>query len=108
MSSVLEIAQAHFAKQNIASEIDIPEWGGTFFARPYTMADKQKLLKAAGDDDMEFQARLIIAKLEDSEGKKVFDLSEKPNLMHGVCPKVVQRVCIDIQKALTVEQAEGN
>ncbi len=106
--SALEIAQAHFKALSLPREIEIPEWGGAFYVTPFNMGEKQKLLKVAGDD-MEFQARTIIAKVcVDTEGTKAFTIENLPHIMQTFCPVVVQRVCFDIQKALSVEEAKGN
>jgi hypothetical protein len=110
--SILDNAKAHFDAQEI-KRIEVPEWGSdgnpaVIMAEPFTLADRKTLAKFAKDDDMEFLVRLVIMKALDEDGKKLFDLSDKPVLMNKVDPAVLLRVANQISAANSIEDMSGN
>ncbi len=105
--SVLEKAVAHFGDLEV-KQIDVPEWETVVYASPFTMAEKKKLLKFAKDDDLEFLVRALILKATDKKGDLLFDLSDKPTLMHKVDPDVITRVVTAFSASPSVEEMEGN
>lgn len=111
--SILERAKAHFDKKEI-KRIEVPEWGdedgnpAIVIAEPFTLADRKTLLKFAKDDEMEFVVRLVIMKAMDEDGKKLFDLSDKPVLMNKVDPAIILRLANAISVAPSVEDMTGN
>jgi hypothetical protein len=110
--SILDRAKAHFDQQEI-KRIEVPEWGengegAVLFSEPFTLADKKSLMKFAKDDDLEFVVRLLIMKCKDSDGKKVFDLSDKPTLLNKVDPDVILRIANQITATPSQEEMAGN
>jgi len=110
--SILDRAKAHFEAQEI-KRIEVPEWGedgnpAIIMSEPFTLADRKSLIKFAQDDEMEFLVRLIIMKALDEDGKKIFDLSDKPTLMNKVDPSVILRIANAISQIPTVEDMSGN
>lgn len=111
--NILDRAKAHFDKQEI-KRIEVPEWGdedgnpAVITAEPFTLADRKSLAKFAGDDDMEFLVRLVIMKALDENGKKLFDLSDKPTLMNKVDPTVILRIANLISATPSVEEMAKN
>ena len=57
---------------------------------------------------MEFVVRLVIMKAMDENGKKLFDLSDKPVLMNKVDPAIILRLANAISVAPSVEDMTGN
>lgn len=105
--SVLDNAIAHFESFEV-KQIDVPEWDCIIYSTPFTLAEKKKMIKFARDDDIEFLARALILKARDAAGEPLFDLSDKPELMHKVDPTVVTRVVGEISAAPSVEDQLGN
>tara|TARA_R110002096_G_scaffold52727_6_gene137611 strand:+ start:429 stop:764 length:336 start_codon:yes stop_codon:yes gene_type:complete len=98
--SVIDKAKAHFDSLGIR-EIKIPEWSEgeqvlKVYAKPLTLAEMSKLQKLAKDDDVALMAYCLIYKALDSEGEKVFDLSDKHAMMHSVDKDVLARVAMEI------------
>lgn len=98
--SVIDKAKAHFDSLGIR-EIEIPEWSEgeqvlKVYAKPLTLAEMSKLQKLAKDDDVALMAYCLIYKALDSEGEKVFDLSDKQAMMHSVDKDVLARVAMEI------------
>lgn len=105
--SVLDKAIEHFETFG-TKQIEVPEWECVIYSTPFTLAEKKKLLKFAREDDIEFLARALILKALDEKGDLMFDLSDKPTLMHKVDPNVISRVVNEISEAPSVEDQLGN
>ena len=85
---IIDKAKAHFDSLEI-KEIEIPEWSEgdevlKVYAKPLTLAEMSKLQRYAKDDDVALMAYCLIYKALDSDGEKVFDLSDKHAMMHSV------------------------
>jgi hypothetical protein len=104
---ILDNAKAHFDKLETRS-IEVPEWDAVIYSTPFTMGQKKSLWKFAKDDDFEFMVRTLILKALDKEGNKMFDISNKVELMNSVSPDVITRVVGEISVSQTVEEQEGN
>jgi hypothetical protein len=111
--SVLDRATAHFESKEV-KRIEVPEWGdenGTpavLMFEPFTINEQKTLRKIAKDDETEFVVRLVIMKVMDESGNKVFDLSDKPTLMNKVDPNIIIRIAGAITAAESVEDMVGN
>ena len=106
--SVIDKAKAHFDSLEI-KEIEIPEWSDgekvlKIYAKPLTLAEMSKLQKLAKDDDVALMAYCLIYKALDSDGEKVFDLSDKHTMMHGVDKDVLARVALQIMSTPNAEE----
>ena len=105
---IIDKAKAHFDSLEI-KEILIPEWSEgdevlKIYAKPLTLSEMSKLQKYAKDDDVALMAYCLLYKALDSDGEKVFDLSDKHTLMNGVDKDVLARVATEIMSAPTVEE----
>jgi len=105
--SVLDKAKAHFDKLDTKA-IEVPEWDTVIYSTPFTMGEKKSLWKFAKDDDFEFMVRTLILKALDKDGNKMFDISNKIELMNKVSPDVITRIVGEISTSQTVEEQEGN
>ncbi len=104
---VLDNAKAHFDKLE-TKVIEVPEWDTIIYATPFTMGEKKTLWKFAKDDDFEFMVRTLILKALDKDGKKLFDISNKIELMNNASPDVITRIVGEISVSQTIEDMEGN
>lgn len=105
--SVLDTAKVHFNAQEMR-RIEVPEWGEedaplVIFAKPFTLAEKQKLYKHAKNNELEVLVYTLILKALDSEGNKLFGLDDKHVLMHQVDPEVLTRVATEIHQTVSVQ-----
>jgi len=107
MTVVLDKAMEHFETFSV-KQIEVEEWGVVIYCSPFTLAEKKKLLKFAREDDIEFLVRTLILKALDKNGDALFDLSDKPSLMHKVDPTIVTRIVNEISEAPSVEDQLGN
>lgn len=105
--SILDNAKAHFDKLETRT-IEVPEWDTVIYTTPFTMGEKKSLWKYAKGDDFEFMVRTLILKALDKDGKKLFDISNKIELMNNVSPDVITRVVSEISISQSVEDMEGN
>ena len=105
---IIDKAKAHFDSLEI-KEIEVPEWSSEgevikIYAKPLTLAEMSKLQRYAKDDDVALMAYCLIYKALDSDGEKMFDLSDKHTLMNGVDKDVLARIATEIMTAPKVEQ----
>lgn len=105
--SILDKAKAHFDKIDTKT-IEVPEWDTVIYATPFTMGEKKSLWKFAKEDDFEFMVRTLILKALDKDGNKLFDISNKVELMNKVSPDVITRVVGEISITQTIDEMEGN
>jgi len=104
---VLDNAKAHFDKLETKA-IEVPEWDTIIYSTPFTMGEKKTLWKFAKDDDFEFMVRTLILKALDKDGKKLFDISNKLELMNNASPDVITRIVGEISVSQTIDDMEGN
>lgn len=112
MSTVLERAKLHFRPQRTTpKKIHVPEWGdgeeGIFYATALNLKERQIIEKMA-KDDIERGVEVVIRKLTDSEGKKVFTLADKAEILRDVDPRVISRIANEIVGETEIEEAEKN
>lgn len=111
--NIIDRAKAHFDAQGL-TRIEVPEWldeSGTttvMYSEPFTLADRKILSKYAQEDDLEFIVRMIIMKCETEEGKKAFDIADKPGLMSRADPNVISRIAAEIARTQSTEDMSGN
>ncbi len=104
---ILDNAKSHFDKLE-TKVIDVPEWDAIVYSTPFTMGEKKSLWKFAKEDDFEFMVRTLILKALDGDGNKLFDLSNKIELMNHASPDVITRIVGEISISQSIEDMGGN
>ena len=110
----LEAAKAHF-RAHEARRIEIPEWGPeagvplVAYFKPITLAQKQSF-QTVGEKEgyLNRLAYIVVTKLEDQDGKRVFDRGDAIALRNEADPDVIARVVAEIMTAPSPEDAEKN
>jgi hypothetical protein len=114
MGSVLARAKAHFGSRR---SISIPEWKDengnptVLYWTPFTVDEQAKMKAArdaAEDDATDAMLRVIITKARDAEGKKVFDIGDRPELRVAVDAMVLDRIMAAMMSTDSLGDAEKN
>ena len=111
--SVIDRAKAHYQNQPI-KEIVVPEWSDddgnpfVFYTRPFTLQDQGKLQFAVkNQSEADALAEVLVLKALDSEGEKIFQISDKSSLRNGVDAQVLARIANQIMGSMS-EDLEKN
>ncbi len=100
-ASLIGRATDHY-KQKPLKRIEVPEWGddegpAVLFAEPFTLRDQAKIATITKNQpEAEILAELLIMKLIDEDGNKVFTVEDKPALRTQVDAQVVARIANQI------------
>ena len=112
--SVIDRARNHFENLGVQS-IEVPEWKDNddkptiIYWNPITLAEKNKLLKVSGNlNDVSLLADILIMKSLDKDGKKIFKLDDKMDLMTKVDSDVLSRVATAMVKVISPEEVKKN
>lgn len=112
-SPVMQRAKMHFqSKLSNVKVINVPEWGEgnkcDFYSKAINLKERQ-IIERNSKDDIELAVEIVIRKLEDNEGKNVFNRADKEDLMRNACPKVIARVAEQILgEDLEMDEIEKN
>lgn len=110
---VIDRAKMHFKPMRSApKKIHVPEWGdgeeGVFYATAMNLKERE-ICDKMGKTEIDVALEVIIRKLEDQDGEKVFNRGDKQDLMTKVDPRVLERVAKEILgENLDIEDAEKN
>ena len=113
MTKAIERAKLHFQPmRSTPKKIHVPEWGdgeqGVFYATALNLKERQVIEKSS-KYETELAVEVILRKLEDNDGNKVFNRGDKQDLMTKVCPRVLARVAGEILgEENDVEEIEKN
>jgi hypothetical protein len=117
-----EKAKSSFAERRTLStlvDISVPAWGTKIYFWPdMNLAERREifmLAKQKGDEtvlDLEAMAVTLIVRARDKEGKRLFNKSERIELMTEYDPEVIAEV-VSAMNSLnssvqSIEDAEGN
>jgi len=103
------------AKQRERKSLYIPELDETVYWYPMTAGERQRIMNAAGFkwtrdavqmDNAKYKASLIIEKLEDKDGKKIFSNTpeHKDLLINKIDDEILTRIVSAIDPSKTEEQ----
>jgi hypothetical protein len=100
-ASIIGRATDHY-KQKPLRRIEIPEWGDdegplVVFAEPFTLRDQAKIATVTKNQpESEVLAELLIMKLIDEDGNKIFTVEDKHALRTQVDAQVVARIATQV------------
>lgn len=100
-ASIIGRATDHY-KSKPLKRIEIPEWGDdegplVLYAEPFTLRDQAKISTVTKNQpESEVLAELLIMKLIDEQGNKVFTVEDKTTLRTSVDAQVVARLATEI------------
>lgn len=102
--SVLQNAQAHFKEilaGGLKGPVHVPEWNtDIYFKASTTLAQESKIYELQNQGKgVEALVTSLILRALDGEGKPVFQLTDKIELMRSVDPQVILRVLADMNEA---------
>jgi len=106
-SSVISRATEHY-KARPLKRIEIPEWGDddeplVVYASPFTLKDQSRIRYIADkQSEVDVLAEVLIMKLVDESGDKVFTIDDKNALRTSVDASIVSRVATAI---MSVDEA---
>ena len=112
--SLLDIAEAHAA---LRRSISVPEWKDAqgvvpvLYWKSLTPAENMVVMnatKAKEESSTDGSIRLIIAKLEDENGKKIFGIEDMLRIKNNVSHLVLNRIGNAILSEETPEEAVKN
>jgi len=111
-ASIIGRAVEHYKSQAV-KRIEIPEWGDddgalVVFCQPFTLRDQARIQQSTkGQPQAEALAEVVILKLVDENGEKVFSMDDKTKLRTQVDAQVLARVAGQIM-GLNQEILEKN
>lgn len=107
--SVLDKLKSHYQALGVQS-IEVPEAADedgkplVIYWSPLTLAEKKKLTdKATSITDVGLLADVVILKAMDKDGKKLFSLEDKLDIMHKVSSDVIQTIATSIFDSTPIE-----
>ena len=108
-SSVISRATEHF-KAKPLKRIEVPEWGENeseplvVYSAPFTLKDQSRIRYVAEkQSEVDVLAEVLIMKLMDENGDKIFTIEDKNDLRTNVDASVVSRIATQIMTSNEVE-----
>ena len=112
--SVIDIAKSHFENIGVQS-MEVSEWKDengkpvTLYWNPITLLEKNRLLKKSDNlNDIAILADVLVMKALDKDGKKIFKLDDKMELMTKVDSDVLSRVATAMVQVISPEEVKKN
>ena len=89
--------------------LEIPELDEMIYFTPVTVLEMEKILTLSGSgaSSKDFHVHTIIEKAEDSEGKKVFTVEDKPYL-EKMDWAIISRISTEIQRVIPFVELKKN
>jgi hypothetical protein len=92
---IKERARAKFANRE-THKVEVPEWGVTIFYKTPNLATLGMVKSESGENQVEMQARLVVACATDETGERIWTKAEYLDLMNFVDPGPVMRISTEI------------
>ena len=112
--SILDRAKSHFENIGVQS-IEVPEWKDedgkptVLFWNPINLYEKNKLFKKSDNmTDVSILADIVVMKSLDKDGKKIFKLDDKMDLMTKVDSDVLSRIATAMVQVISPEEVKKN
>ena len=110
----IDRAKSHFESLGV-QHIEVPEWkdeaGNTsvIYWNPITLSEKNKLFRKSENlSDVSILADIVVMKALDKDGKKIFKLEDKMDLMTKVDSDVLSRIATAMIQVATPEEVKKN
>ena len=112
--SVLDRAKSHFENIGVQS-IEVPEWKDedgkptVLFWNPINLYEKNKLFKKSDNmTDVSILADIVVMKSLDKDGKKIFKLEDKMDLLTKVDSDVLSRIATAMIQVVSPDEVKKN
>ena len=112
--SVIDRVKTHFETLQTIT-IEVPEWKddqgnpSLFYSEPLTLEEKNIIFKKSESlSDVSILADIVVMKSLDKDGKKIFKLDDKMDLMTKVDSDVLSRVATAMVKVISPEEVKKN
>jgi hypothetical protein len=112
--SILERAKTHFENIGVQS-IEVAEWTDddgkptVIYWNPLNLFEKNKLFKKSDNmNDVSILADIVVMKSLDKDGKKIFKLDDKMDLMTKVDSDVLSRIATAMVQVMNPEEVKKN
>jgi hypothetical protein len=112
--SILDRAKSHFENIGVQS-IEVPEWKDedgkptVLFWNPINLYEKNKLFKKSDNmTDVSILADIVVMKSLDKDGKKIFKLEDKMDLLTKVDSDVLSRIATAMIQVISPDEVKKN
>ena len=112
--SILDRAKSHFENIGVQS-IEVPEWKDVdgkptvLFWNPINLYEKNKLFKKSDNmTDVSILADIVVMKSLDKDGKKIFKLEDKMDLLTKVDSDVLSRIATAMIQVVSPDEVKKN
>ncbi len=112
--SILDRAKSHFENIGVQS-IEVPEWEDedgkptVLFWNPINLYEKNKLFKKSDNmTDVSILADIVVMKSLDKDGKKIFKLEDKMDLLTKVDSDVLSRIATAMIQVVSPDEVKKN
>tara|TARA_R100000654_G_scaffold66375_2_gene94563 strand:- start:6617 stop:6958 length:342 start_codon:yes stop_codon:yes gene_type:complete len=112
--SILDRAKSHFENIGVQS-IEVPEWKDDdgnptiLYWNPINLYEKNKLFKKSDNmTDVSILADIVVMKSLDKEGKKIFKLEDKMDLLTKVDSDVLSRIATAMIQVVSPDEVKKN
>ena len=111
---VIDRAKTHFESLRTIT-IEVPEWKDengkptVIYWNPINLFEKNKLFKKSDNmSDVSILADIVVMKALDKDGKKIFKLDDKMELMTKVDSDVLSRIATSMVQVISPEEVKKN
>ena len=112
--SILDRAKSHFENIGVQS-IEVPEWKDedgkptVLFWNPINLYEKNKLFKKSDNmTEVSILADIVVMKSLDKDGKKIFKLEDKMDLLTKVDSDVLSRIATAMIQVVSPDEVKKN
>ena len=111
---LIDSAKSHFESLGV-QHIEVEEWKdesgnpSVIYWNPITLSEKNKLFKKSDNlNDVSILADILVMKALDKDGKKIFKLEDKMELMTKVDSDVLSRVATAMVRVVSPDEVKKN
>ena len=111
---LIDSAKSHFESLGV-QHIEVEEWKdeagkpSVIYWNPMNLSEKNKLFKKSENlSDVSILADIVVMKSLDKDGKKIFKLDDKMDLMTKVDSDVLSRIATAMIQVATPEEVKKN